>query len=128
MARRRSSAAIVRTVSATPTIRLAVPRAAPMQRRQKTRRRSNGGAASGGMTITEAALTGAGIGILMKQDFVSSLPTIGPLGKVGSLGLALHFFGKGNAWARRGAKACAILAGYQYMKAGSVDGLDGDDL
>lgn len=102
-----------------PIIRVAAPRA-PAVKKRRSRGRSNGG--GGGMTYTEAALTGAGVGILLKQDFVQSLPTIGPLGKVGTLGLAAHFFGGSNVWARRVAKAAAIIAGYQYMHDGSVQG------
>jgi len=120
MARR--STAIVRAVSTTPTIRIATPRSAPIVKRRTRSRSRRSGGGGGGMSITEAALTGAGVGIIVRSDFASNIPTIGPLGKIGTIGLGLHMLGGGNKWAKRGALACAIIAGFQYMKDGSVSG------
>lgn len=127
---RRKSSALART--STPTVRISVPRAAPMTRARRAgavvRRAGKRFASSGAMTPVAAALTSAGVGWAEKSGILDALPTVPGIGRKGTLALAAFFWSKygGGKVARDVCIVASALAGYEFGKLGSVSGDDGE--
>jgi hypothetical protein len=108
-----------------PTIRLAVPRSAPIVRvakRRATRRSSSSGA--GSVSPIKAAVTAAVIGLAEKSGVLDSLPEIPIIGRKGTLALVAFYWARhgGGPIARDVALAAAALCGYQWGREGKVTG------
>lgn len=132
--RGRSSSMVVHqarvTPGPTPTIRILMPRqsSAPVRRPRRTHRRRRGGAlaASGGgkNILTYAALAGAVLAILKKQNL--PIPTIPMLGKKGTLAVILWALGKYAKVdiARRLTPAALAMAVEEFVDTGKISGDD----
>ena len=124
---KRTSTAIVPASQSIPTIRLAVPRAAPIVRSPRGRgnkRRSSRGASSGGVTPVKAAVTAVVIGLAEKSGVLDILPEIPVVGRKGALAIAAYFWARhgGGMLARDVALVAASIAGYEYGKTGAITG------
>lgn len=125
--KRRSSTTrtqIIRTPA--PIVRVTAPRAAPVKRRRWFRQRAAqvGGIAS--QHNIDMALAGAAVGFAVKEGWIDKLPAIPVVGRIGAAAIALDYFSRhgGGPFARRGALACAVLAGYQLGNEGTIHGDD----
>lgn len=135
MAKRRKTATktiTVRERSAPQTIKVSVPRAAPI-RKAKTRRRHHGGGhriggggATGGMSVNKSgslALGGFIYGYIEKT-FGPQLPALPLIGKTGAIALAAYFLGgKSPGIIADVGNAASVIAGYSFGSTGKVSGL-----
>jgi hypothetical protein len=131
MARRKATRKATTTVVVRAPARRA--RSAPIvvaAPRRISRRRSGGGGgrSSGGKEIVASVIAGAAIGIIEKQNFFASLPSIPLLGKKGTIAVLAYVWRRngGPEMARDVALVAAGLSGYQFAKDGRIDG-DEDD-
>ena len=125
MARKTSrSTALAAPRAAAPVIHISPPRPiAPV----KHKRRGGGGrrgASSGGGSIVEMSVAAYVVGLAEKSGVLSAIPSIPMIGKKGTAAIALHFFGKSNAYARKAALVLAIVSAHEFGKNGSIDGED----
>jgi hypothetical protein len=139
MAKRRKTATktiTVRERSAPQTIKVSVPRAAPI--RAKTRRRRHhsgggsrsrgfgGGGATGAMSFNKSgslALGGFIYGYIEKT-FGPQLPALPLIGKTGAIALAAFFLGgKNPGLIADVGNAASVIAGYSFGSTGKVSGL-----
>lgn len=67
------------------------------------------------------------LGLIQKQGFASSLPTIPFLGQTGSIGLAAHFLGGRSPLAQDIATAAFAVAAWEMGHDGHIIGEDGED-
>lgn len=122
---KRTSTAIVRATPTVPTIRLAVPRAAPLARAPKRHgKRRSSGIMSAGVTPIKAGLTAALIGYTEKSGILDNLPEVPVVGRKGTLAIIAYFWAKngGGNLARDIALVSAAIAGYELGKTGSITG------
>jgi len=123
---KRTSTAIVRA-STVPTIRLAIPRTAPLARVPRSkgghRRRAAVGSV-GGVTPIKAAVTAAVIGTLEKSGTLDALPEVPYIGRKGLITLVAWYWARhgGGQIARDVCLVGAALCGYQFGKEQSVTG------
>lgn len=128
MAKKRTTAAktqIIRMPSApAPIIRVAAPRAAPKPKRRPGKRRGGGGGGIVSQNNIDMAIGGAFVGFAVKNGYIDKLPAIPVLGRIGTAAILLDMYSKrgGHPMAARAATACAVLAGYQLMSQGKIDG------
>jgi len=100
-------------------------RMVPAPRRR--RHHSGLGLSLGGLGAWSGVLIPAGAGYavasLEASDFWSNVPSLPLLGKKGTLALALQVTGLGRSgWLREIKVGCALLAGYELKKTGSISG------
>jgi hypothetical protein len=135
MAKRRKTATktiTVRERSAPQTIKVSVPRAAPIRAKTRRRRshgghsRSIGGGATGGMSVNKSgslALGGFVYGYIEKT-FGPQLPALPLIGKTGAIALAAYFLGgKSPGLIADVGNAASVIAGYSFGSTGKVSGL-----
>ena len=136
MAKRRKTATksvVIRERSAPQTIRVSVPRAAPIRRKGTRRRRSHGGGhsvgrggATGAMSVNKSgslALGGFIYGYIEKT-FGPQLPALPLIGKTGAIALAAYFLGgKSPGLIADVGNAASVIAGYSFGSTGKVSGL-----
>lgn len=137
MAKRRKTATktiTVRERSAPQTIKVSVPRAAPIRRKATRRRRSHGGGghrgvgggATGAMSVNKSgslALGGFIYGYIEKT-FGPQLPALPLIGKTGAIALAAYFLGgKSPGLIADVGNAASVIAGYSFGSTGKVSGL-----
>lgn len=124
---KRTSTAIVRT-STIPTVRIAVPRTAPMvkaPRRGAVRRRGGSiGGASSGVTPVKVAITAAVVGMVEKSGMLDKLPEIPLVGRKGAMALITYYWARhgGGQIARDVCLVTSAIVGYQFGKEGEVTG------
>lgn len=123
MARKRTSSAMVRYVSApraaAPIIRVSAPRAAP----KKKHHRKHGGTALTQQRMLEFAIGGAAFGFISKQ-FGDKLPTLPVIGRSGTIAILAYWFGKGKGGLMRDiAIASGVIAGYEIGTTGHISGM-----
>jgi hypothetical protein len=92
----------------------------------RRRRSGGGGRGGGGKEIVASVIAGAAIGIIEKQSFFASLPSIPLLGKKGTIAVLAYLWRRngGPEMARDVALVAAGLSGYQFSKDGRIDGDD----
>jgi hypothetical protein len=139
MAKRRKTATksgtiVVRERSAPQTIRVSVPRAAPIKARRRSRRHHGGGGgrgigsggATGAMSLNKSgslALGGFVYGYIEKT-FGPQLPALPLIGKTGAIALAAYFLGgKSPGLIADVGNAASVIAGYSFGSTGKVSGL-----
>jgi hypothetical protein len=137
MAKRRKTATksgtiVVRERSAPQTIRVSVPRAAPIKAKSRRRRHSGGGhsvgrgGATGAMSLNKSgslALGGFVYGYIEKT-FGPQLPALPLIGKTGAIALAAYFLGgKSPGLIADVGNAASVIAGYSFGSTGKVSGL-----
>ncbi len=136
MAKRRKTATktiTVRERSAPQTIKVSIPRAAPIKARRHSRRRSHGGGgrgmgggATGAMSVNKSgslALGGFIYGYIEKT-FGPQLPALPLIGKTGAIALAAYFLGgKSPGLIADVGNAASVIAGYSFGSTGKVSGL-----
>lgn len=126
-----SATKIIRVPSApAPIIRVAAPRAAPAKRRRggwRRRARSVGGFVSN--HNVDMAIGGAIVGLMVKQGWMDKLPAMPVVGRIGTVAILADYYSKhgGGDLARKVSSGAAVLAGYQLMQQGHIDGEDGDE-
>ncbi len=110
---------------AAPIIKVSAPRAAPPKKTRRAPRRSGGGGDS------EKSMVGLGvaaglIGLAKKSGYLSKLPEVPFVGRIGAAGIIAHFWQKagGGQMAADIKKVCIVLAAYQLGNQGSIDGED----
>jgi hypothetical protein len=114
-----------------PIIRVSAP--AAMTRRAKVRRHAARVGGIVGNSVVSDAIGGAIVGYLVKSGLVAKLPAVPFLGRMGTAALAADFIARrgGGDMARRVARGCATIAGYQLGHDGAIQGDDfvtsGDD-
>jgi hypothetical protein len=136
MAKRRKTATktiTVRERSAPQTIKVSVPRAAPIRRKATRRRRSHGGGhrsigggATGGMSINKSGSLALGGFIYgyVEKTFGPQLPALPLIGKTGAIALAAYFLGgKSPGLIADVGNAASVIAGYSFGSTGKVSGL-----
>jgi len=136
MAKRRKTATktiTVRERSAPQTIKVSVPRAAPI--RAKTRRRRShggghrrgvGGGATGGMSLNKSGSLALGGFIYgyVEKTFGPQLPALPLVGKTGAIAIAAYFLGgKSPGLIADVGNAASVIAGYSFGSTGKVSGL-----
>lgn len=136
MAKRRKTATktiTVRERSAPQTIKVSVPRAAPI--RAKTRRRRHhggggrrigGGGATGGMSVNKSGSLALGGFIYgyVEKTFGPQLPALPLVGKTGAIAIACYFLGgKSPGIIADVGNAASVIAGYSFGSTGKVSGL-----
>jgi hypothetical protein len=137
MAKRRKTATktiTVRERSAPQTIKVSVPRAAPIKARRRGRARRHsgggglgrGGGATGAMSLNKSgslALGGFIYGYIEKT-FGPQLPALPLVGKTGAIALAAFFLGgKHPGIIADVGNAASVIAGYSFGSTGKVSGL-----
>jgi hypothetical protein len=135
MAKRRKTATktiTVRERSAPQTIKVSVPRAAPIKAKSRRRRHHSGGrsigggGATGGMSVNKSgslALGGFIYGYIEKT-FGPQLPQLPLIGKTGAIALAAYFLGgKSPGLIADVGNAASVIAGYSFGSTGKVSGL-----
>lgn len=77
----------------------------------------------------DMAIGGALIGLAVKQGWIDKLPPIPIIGRIGTAAIVLDMYSRrgGGDIARRAASGAAVLAGYQLMQQGHIDGDDDAD-
>jgi hypothetical protein len=137
MAKRRKTATktiTVRERSAPQTIKVSVPRAAPIRAKTRRRRhhsgggrsRSIGGGATGGMSINKSGSLALGGFIYgyVEKTFGPQLPALPLIGKTGAIALAAYFLGgKSPGLIADVGNAASVIAGYSFGSTGKVSGL-----
>lgn len=122
MAKRRSSSrALVRNFSAPRPVILRVPAAIKRHVRKR----------GGGQARTEkhrvgTIIGGALLGYIDKQGF--QVPELPIIGKAGTLGVAAWAYARstGSRWADDAATGMLTIAAYEFMREGSIAGVQGD--
>lgn len=112
MAKRSSALVRLAPRAAAPVIRVSAPRSSPTKKKTKHRRSSGGGKGD----ITGVGMAAAVLGHLVQSGInIPELPILGPMG---TIAVALHYFGpKGKVW-KDAAIAAAAIAGYQLGQQG----------
>lgn len=122
---KRTSTAIVRA-STIPTIRLAVPRTAPIVRapRKRSRRRSRAAVGAAGITPVKAAITAAIVGMAEKGGVFDVLPEVPYVGRKGAVAIIAYVWARhgGGQLARDIALVAATVCGYEFGKEGRITG------
>ncbi len=104
------------------TINVRVP--APIQRAARHQRRSASAHEKTGGSPFEYALAGAALGFLDKVAKDKGWPTMPVIGRTGTIGLAAYFMRKHSPYLGKIARAGFTVAGYQYLRSGTVEGDD----
>lgn len=135
MARRRKAITVYRRAPSFGGFRPAAPiiirqRTGGGSHKKKHRRRRGGGGDSSSLTSKEnLALVAAAflLGYIDKQGV--KVPTIPILGRAGSIAVGLFFAGRQfhSPLMIKGAKAAAVIAGYELGNKGQVSGVHGVD-
>jgi hypothetical protein len=128
--RPRTNTITVRERSAPQTIKVSVPRAAPIKRVKHRRRhgggggRGIGGGATGAMSMQRSgalALGGFVYGYIEKN--VPQVPTLPLIGKSGAIALIAYFMGgKSPGIIADVGNAASVIAGYSFGATGKVSG------
>lgn len=123
MARRRTALALRPAFSYPRTpAPIVIRQSAPMTK-HKGKRRS---VKAGGITMTQAAVTGLVLGLAEKSGIMANLPTVPLIGKKGLAALGLAFYSRhgGGKWAKGAAVLLAGISAYQYGSTGAISGED----
>ncbi len=112
-----------------PTVKPIVIRTTKVVKKKTKHRRSGGGmgglfGGNKGKVMMGAFL----LGLIQKQGFASSLPTIPVLGQTGTIGLAAHFLGGRSPLAQDIATAAFAVAAWEMGHDGHIIGEDEGDI